>query len=141
MAVASVVSRWVNSHSPSATSPFAPNGRAVAATGTSGAAAMTSTASGLTSRDNSLVRVHSSGDRRWWLTMPPTWSTSIASGAIVGAPFSGLIIPPAGMEATQPCGPSSNVTMPNRPNGVFNGCDIGIQRDWTTCGYIPPRGI
>jgi hypothetical protein len=63
------------------------------------------------------------------LTKPPTWSTSIASVAIVGMSVSGLIIAPAGMEPTQRRGPSAAVTMPNRPSGVFNGCDIADQRD------------
>src|SRR6267142_504491 len=40
------------------------------------------------------------------------WSTSIANAATVGTPVRGLIIPPAGMEATQRRGPSSDVTMP-----------------------------
>jgi hypothetical protein len=57
------------------------------------------------------------------------WSTSIASGAMVGRPVSGLVIPPAGIEAAQPCEPSSDVTMPDRPSGVFSGCDIAIKRD------------
>ena len=69
--------------------------------------------------------------------MPPTWSTSMASVAIVGAPVSGLIIPPAGMEAMQPCGPSSDVTMPNRPRGVFSGCDIAVQRDGSAVDIYP----
>jgi hypothetical protein len=64
-------------------------------------------------------------------------STSIASGAIVGSPVRGLSIPPAGIEAIQPCGPSSEVTMPNRPNGVFSGCDIAIQRDGTGLAIYP----
>src|SRR6478609_8069587 len=69
--------------------------------------------------------------------MPPTWSTSMASVAIVGAPVSGLTIPPAGMEARQPCGPSSDVTMPNRPRGVFSGCDIAVQRDGSAVDIYP----
>jgi hypothetical protein len=55
-------------------------------------------------------------------------STNIANAATVGTPVRGLIIPPAGMEAMQRCGPSSDVTMPNRPNGVFSGCDIAHKR-------------
>jgi hypothetical protein len=33
------------------------------------------------------------------------------------------------MEAMQRCGPSSDVTMPNRPSGVLSGCDIANKRD------------
>jgi hypothetical protein len=41
----------------------------------------------------------------------------------------GIDHPAAGMKAMQRCGPSSDVTMPNRPNGVFSGCDIAHKRD------------
>jgi len=69
------------------------------------------------------------------------WFTSIVNAATVGIPVRGLIIPPAGMEAMQRCGPSSVVTMPNRPSGVFRGCDIANQRDGHGTGLIPLGGI
>ena len=72
---------------------------------------------------------------------PPMWSTSIANGAAVGISVRGLIIPPAGMEAMQRCGPSSDVTMPNRPSGVFSGCDIANKSDLYGPGNIPLGGI
>jgi hypothetical protein len=59
----------------------------------------------------------------------------------VGMPVRGLTIPPAGMEAMQRCGPSSDVTMPNRPSGVFSGCDIANKRDGQGPDYIPLGGI
>jgi hypothetical protein len=65
----------------------------------------------------------------------------MASAATVVLPVSGLTIEPAGMEAVQPVGPSSDVTMPNRPRGVFSGCDIAVQSGVVETGRIPLGGI
>src|SRR5690242_14353564 len=59
---------------------------------------------------------------------------------MVGWPVSGLVIAPAGIEAMQRCGPSSAVTMPKRPSGVFSGCDIAVHSDVHRAGLYTPRG-
>jgi probable F420-dependent oxidoreductase len=55
--VPTTTSSWVTSHRPSDVAPFAPKGRAVATTGTSGSCAMIDKASGLSSRDSSVIRL------------------------------------------------------------------------------------